>query len=1054
MRNLSIQYVIFFLIHTFLFITLNGQTNDWENPKLTGINRELPHVMLHPYMDEKAALANDLKSSPFFYQLNGLWKFNWVKHPDARPKDFYKESFDISSWKDIVVPSDWQMQGYDVPVYVNIRYPFNPNPPFIQAETNPVGSYRKTITLPMGWGDREVFFVVSAANSFLYVWVNGQFVGMSKDSKTPSEFNVTKYIKAGTSNTIAMQVFRWCDGSYLEDQDFFRLSGIERDVYLYSTPKTHIRDISIIGDLEPDYKNGIFKLKTELINFLPKEAKGMTVEVSLLDAAGKNVFPPVSKKVDIQTSGVVEFEQKIINVQKWTAENPYLYGVLVSLKDKSGKVLEAFSAKTGFRKIEIKEGNLLVNGMRVFIKGVNRHEHDNITGHVISEESMLRDIRLMKLFNINTVRTSHYPNDSRWYELCDKYGLYVINEANIESHGMGYDADKTLAAKPEWADAHLDRTQRMFERDKNHPCIITWSLGNEAGFGNNFIATYNWLKDHDLTRPVQYEQAGLAKQTDIVCPMYMKIEGLIDYSTKPQTRPLILCEYSHAMGNSNGNFKDYWDVIESKPYLQGGCIWDWVDQSYAAKNDKGSDTCWFYGGDFGNLNNILSDTNFCCNGLVSSNRQVHPALWEVKKVYQNVTVKAIDEKAGKFEFFNKYDFTDLNQLEPQWTIYENGKPIANGLVANQQIPPHKSKQITVMYPKIVLTPGAEYFISFSFKTKAVTELIPKGHEVAWDQFKLPFEKEDVKPDIATLGKLLLNINKPERPVITGPNFQITFDANKGVLQSFIYDTSEYIKSIPVPDFWRAPTDNDMGNKMPQRLGVWRNAAMGAVLDSFSVKKLNDYQIEVRTAFTLPNISSKYSIIYTIFGSGEIKVRNKFVPGSKQLPEIPRIGIKMAIPGRFENVTWYGRGPQENYQDRNSGAMIRQHTQKVSQFFFPYVRPQECGNLTDVRWMALKDNIGNGLMIQAASTLSMSALNINTNDLNWSPQTRHTCEVNKSKNITLHIDLVQMGVGGDDSWGAPVHPEYTIPVKEYNYTFSVKPFSKNEGTDDKVLLKMY
>jgi beta-galactosidase len=1054
MKVFRIFFFSMIIVILFSNTRILGQLNDWENPKLTNINREAPHAVFHPFMDAKAALAGDMKSSPFFYQLNGLWKFNWVKHPDSRPVDFYKESYDVSSWKEIPVPSDWQMQGYDIPVYVNIRYPFKPNPPYIQAESNPVGSYRKTITLPLGWGEREVFLFVGAANSYLNVWVNGQFVGMSKDSKNPAEFNVTKYIKAGSSNTIAMQVFRWNDGSYLEDQDFFRLSGIERDVYLYSTPKIHIRDISVNGDLEPDYKNGILKLKADIKNFLPKEAKGLSVELTLLDAAGKNVFPPVSKKTDVQLNASIEFEQKIINPQKWNVEYPYLYTVLVLLKDKGGKVLEAFSCKTGFRKIEIKEGNLLVNGMRVFIKGVNRHEHDNITGHVISEESMLRDIRLMKLFNINTVRNSHYPNDSKWYELCDKYGLYVIDEANIESHGMGYAADKTLAAKSEWADAHLDRTQRMFERNKNHPSIITWSLGNEAGFGSNFVATYNWLKEHDQTRPVQYEQAGQALQTDIVCPMYMNINGLIEYASKTQTRPLILCEYSHAMGNSNGNLKDYWEVIESKPFLQGGCIWDWVDQSFADKNSKGKDTCWLYGGDFGLLNNIQSDTNFCCNGLVSSNRKVHPALWEVKKVYQNITVKAIDLKAGKFEFFNKFDFTDLSQFEIQWSIYENGKSVANGLVANQQIPPHKSKVITVMYPNLVLAPGAEYFISFSFKTKAVTEIIPKGHEIAWDQFKLPLEKPDVKPDITTLTKLLFNNNKPEKPVISGANFQLVFDAKLGVLQSFIYDTSEYIKGIPVPDFWRAPTDNDMGNKMPQRLGVWKNATANAVLDSFNIKRLNDYQIEVRASFTFPVISSKFSVIYTVFGNGEVIVRNRFTPGSNNLTEIPRVGIRMAIPGRYENVSWYGRGPQENYQDRNSGAMIKQHSQKVSEFFFPYVRPQECGNVTEVRWMALKDNIGNGFMVLGAPTLSMGALNINTDDLNWSPQTRHSCDVRKSNNITLHIDQAQMGVGGDNSWGATVHKEYTIPVKEYNFTYKIKPFSKNEGAEDRILMKMY
>ena len=1054
---MSISYIELRLISLAMLLLSSyrafTQPNDWENPKLTNIYREAPHVLLHPYMDAKAALTGELKNSPFFISLNGSWKFNWVKSPNERPNDFFKETFDVSSWKDIQVPGDWQFQGYDIPVYVNIRYPFVADPPFIPSEYNPVGSYRKTITLPLGWGEREIFLFLGGVNSFLYVWVNGQFVGMSKDSKTPAEFDITKYAKPGALNTIALQVFRWCDGSYLEDQDFFRLSGIERDVYLYSAPKTHIRDLEVIGKLEPDYKNGVLSIKADLINYLPKDAKNMVVEASLIDASGKNVFSPVSQKTDIKGNAKVSFEQKIINPLKWSAEYPNLYTVLVSLKDKSGKILEAFTCKTGFRNIEIIDGNLQVNGVRIYIKGVNRHEHDPFTAHVISEESMIRDIKMMKQFNINTVRTCHYPNDPRWYDLCDKYGLYIIDEANIESHGIGYDPDKTLAEKPEWADAHMDRTVRMVERDKDHPCIIIWSLGNEAGDGKNFEADYAWIKQHDNTRPVQYERAQLNNHTDIYCPMYPSIQSIKDYALKPEVRPLIMCEYAHAMGNSTGNLKDYWDAIESTSYLQGGCIWDWVDQSFANKTNR-TDTCWFYGGDYGIVNNIPSDTNFCCNGLVSSNRKVHPGLWEVKKIYQNISVKPIDIKTGKFEIFNKYDFTDISQYEIQWNVLENGKSIANGLVANQQIPPHKSKIVTVIYPAVNLTPGAEYFITFSYKAKAVGEMIPKGFEVGWDQFQLPWSKPDVKNDISTLQRLTIKNLISDKTQIEGINFRITFDNNTGKLQSYVYDTSEFISLIPWPDFWRAPTDNDMGNKMPARCGIWRHAFENVIKDSFLIKQINPYQVEVKTQFDLPSISSKFYCTYTLYGNGEIIVHNRFVPGKEDLPEIPRVGIKMGIPGRFENVSWYGRGPQENYQDRNSGAMVALHSKNISEFFFPYVRPQECGNITDIRWISLKDNLGNGFIAAGLPTLSVGALNINTENLNWSPQTRHACEVNKSSFITLHLDLKQMGVGGDNSWGAPVHPEYTIPAKEYNYAFRIKPFNLKEGPEDKILKNLY
>jgi beta-galactosidase len=1047
----------FFLIAVILaasILSCLSQTNDWESPQLVSINAEKPHVIMHPYMDAKAALAGDLKNSPFFLSLNGKWKFNWVKSPGERLIDFYKDNFDISSWKEIPVPSDWQMQGYDIPIYVNIKYPFEANQPLIPDNYNPVGSYRKTITIPAGWKEREIFFFAGGINSFLYLWINGQFVGMSKDSKTPAEFKISKYIKSGSENIIAMQVFRWCDGSYLEDQDFWRLSGIERNIFLYSTPKTHITDVEIVSSLDPVYRDGQLDAKASLVNYISaKEVKGLQIEFTLIDGTGKNIFPPKAQKIDLKDSAIISFNQKVLNPQKWSAEYPNLYTLLITLKEKNGQVLESMTQKIGFRKVEIKDGNLLINGQRVLIKGVNRHEHDPITGHVISEASMIRDIKLMKQFNINTVRACHYPNDVRWYDLCDKYGLYVIDEANIESHGWHQWDEQTLAKNPAWLSAHLNRTKRMVERDKNHPSIIIWSLGNEAGDGKNFETTYNWIKERDKTRPVQYEQAGEKDHTDIVCPMYPVITDLQKYTSKPQKRPLIMCEYSHAMGNSNGNLKDYWDIIRSGQFLQGACIWDWVDQSFANKTDK-KDTCWFYGGDFGIVNNITSDTNFCCNGLVSSNRKPHPALWEVKKQYQSLWVKAIDVKTGKFELYNEFDFTDMNQFDITWSILENGKSIVNNSLGIQQILPHKSKAVAVTYPSLNLAEGAEYTIVFSFKTKAISELIPKGHEVAWEQFILPFNKPITKADISNLPKLWVKSTNPDMPVIDGYNFSITFDAKKGQIVSYRYDTTEIIKTFPVPDFWRAPTDNDFGNKMPSRCGVWKDVFENATRDSFTLTPVNAYQVNVQTVFSLPSIDAKYYLNYSVFGNGEIIFSNKFVPGKMILSEIPRAGLKMGLPGKFNNITWYGRGPHENYIDRNSGALLALHTRSVDEFFFPYVRPQECGNLTDVRFMALKDNIGNGILIMGYQPLSMSAINIVADDLNWSPQTRHACDVRKSGFITLHIDYAQMGVGGDNSWGAPVHTEYTIPAKEYSYKFCIKPFMLKEGAVDKILQKLY
>ena len=938
MKIIKIKLITILFGTLVLVLNVKSQSTDWENPMLTGQNNNLPHAIAHPYSDVKAALAGDLVRSPFYLSLNGNWKFNWVKNPAERPVNFCAEKFDVSSWPEITVPGDWQFQGYDTAIYVNIRYPFPANPPMVPADYNPVGTYRKAITIPLGWGQREVFLFCGGVNSFVYVWINGQFVGFSKDSKTPAEFDISKYIKPGGNNIIGLQVFRWNDGSYLEDQDFWRLSGIERDVYLYAAPKQHIRDFSIVGDLDAEYKNGQLSVNADLINYTPdKENKGMVVELNMVDAVGKNVFPTISKKVDLKTNSEVSFDQKVLNPMKWSAEYPNLYTVVLTLKDKSNKVLESLTCQTGFRKIEIKEANLLVNGQRIFIKGVNRHEHDPITGHVISEASMLRDIKLMKQFNINTVRACHYPNDTRWYELCDKYGLYVIDEANIESHGWHQWDELTLAKNSVWRDAHLDRTKRMVERDKNHPSIIIWSLGNEAGDGPNFEATYKWIKEHDNTRPVQYEQAGEKPHTDIVCPMYSKIEALKIYASGKPTRPLIMCEYAHSMGNSTGNLKDYWDVILSSPFLQGGCIWDWVDQSYAGTVTN-KDTCWFYGGDFGQLFNIKSDTNFCCNGLVSSNRKIHPGLWEVKKVYQNLSVKAVDVKAGKFELINNYDFTDINQFDIVWNILENGKSIANGLLTNQQIPPHKSKVVTVAYPSTNLVDGAEYSIVFSYKTKVVTEMVPKGHEVAWEQFMLPWEKPAIKPDISKLTKLKIKNGASVKPLIEGLNFSLSFDSKSGKLVSFMFDTTEFIKMAPQPDFWRSPTDNDYGNKMPSRCAVWQNFFATATLDSFSMVQANANQVNVRTVYNLPSVNGKFLIIYNIWSNGEVSVNSKFTTTRSDLPEIPRIGLKMAVPAWFEFATWYGRGPQENYQDRNYGAQLARHTKRGKRLLFPICTP--------------------------------------------------------------------------------------------------------------------
>ncbi len=1028
-----------------------SQIKDWENPELVGINNEHPHVLVHPYPNITSALKGDIKSSPNYLSLDGKWLFHWVSSPSQRPVDFYKTDYDDSKWTEILVPGNWQFQGFDIPIYVNIRYPFPANPPFIPDEYNPVGSYRKKVLIPKGWSTREVFFHAGGINSMMYLWINGEFVGMAKGSKVPVEFRISKYLKPGELNTFAIQIFRWCDGSYLEDQDFWRLSGIEREVYLYATPKQHIYDFFVVPDLDEKYINGSINVSIFLKNYENTSGNHkLKIELSLLDQTGKNVFPPMSKSVNLKDTLTVFFNQNVINPAKWTAESPNLYILVLALYDKNNKEIEAITHSIGFRKIEIKEGSLLINGRRVLIKGVNRHEHDPFTGHVVSEASMIRDIQMMKQHNINTVRTSHYPNHPLWYHLCDKYGLYVINEANIESHGWYiYNNDpRTLAKDPKWLKAHMDRTQRMVERDKNHACVITWSLGNEAGDGSNFEATYRWIKSRDKTRPVQYEMAGEKPHTDIYCPMYPFIEHLKAYEAKKPNRPLIMCEYSHAMGNSNGNLKDYWDFIRSASYVQGGCIWDWVDQSFAKVDGK--DTCWLYGGDYGIIYNIPSDTNFCCNGLVSSNRSPHPALWEVKKQYQPIWVKAIDIAEGKFELINLHDFTSLNVYELLWFIFEDGKPIYNGNLGVQQIPPYKSKEITIKYPPINYKPGSEYSLFFSFRTKGVSPLIPKGHEVAWEQFLLPWKKDVILPDLTTFPKIKILSNIPDKPVIASSNFSITFDARTGKLISYQYDSLQFIRQPFMPDFWRAFTDNDKGNNMPERCIIWKNATQEMNLDSFSITPTNPFQVLVKTQYRLPIIDSRLYINYSILANGEIIITSRLVPGNKPLPEMPRMGIRFAIPSWFDYLNWYGCGPVENYIDRNSGTPIAYYSDFVSNIKIPYVRPQEFGNLTEVRWMLLKSKHGNGLLMAGYQPLNMRAIRY---DLN-SNLPRHSCELKPSEHIIINVDLFQMGVGGDNSWGAKVHPQYTFPAKEYQYTFRILPFKNFHGTEKELLLRMY
>ncbi|MFX1283680.1 MAG: glycoside hydrolase family 2 TIM barrel-domain containing protein [Promethearchaeota archaeon] len=1017
--------------------------NDWENPLMVGLNKEPPHCTFLPYPNKKMALENNPSISPFFLSLNGTWKFNWVRKPIDRPINFYKDDFDIDKWDDIEVPGNWELQGFGIPIYTNILYPFDPaDPPFIPHDWNPVGSYKRTFRVPKSWNGRQVFLHFGGVSSAMYVWVNEEKVGYSQGSKTPAEFNITKYLRKGV-NTLSVEVYRWCDGSYLEGQDYWKISGIERDVFLFSPPQVNIRDFFVLGELEDNYLDATLKVTVHVRNHLSGGSGKYQIILNLLntdkaliiETQRELVIPPLEEKL-------VYFENSIKNPVKWNAETPTLYYLLLSLLDISGKTIEVVSCKVGFRKVEIKDGQLQLNGVPILIKGVNRHEHNPLTGRAISDELMIKDIQLMKQFNINAVRTSHYPNNPKWYDLCDEYGIYVVDEANIESHGIGYDPEVTLGNNLDWEEAHLDRTIRMVERDKNHPSVIIWSLGNEAGDGVNFAATYRWIHHRDPSRPIQYERALLGPHTDIYCPMYPYINDLQKYASKEQNRPLIMCEYAHAMGNSVGNLHDYWKIIENYKVLQGGFIWDWVDQTFPKKDENGE--FWVYGGDMGD-SKVWNDGNFCANGLVQADRSLHPHIWEVKKVYQYINITEVDLNHGKVRIANNYDFLNLKVFNFSWEIMGEGRKIAEGQLSTLDVEPHSNVVVNLKWPNLILESGIEYFLKFFVTTTRKTPLLlPSKHVVAWDQYKLPSYKAPEKVDLSKLPKIEVTYEDKTSVEIIGNEFTINFDKKSGLVNSFKFKKRELIIKGFTPNFWRAPTDNDIGNGMPDRCEIWKEVGKNQKIEAFTVNKINDHTVLVEVFSILPIAHSEYRTRYTIYGSGDILIENTLTPKSENLPELPRFGMMLTVPNEFSNISWYGRGPHETYWDRKSGAAVGVYFGTVWEQYHPYVRPQENGNKTDVRWIALSNNEGLGLVAFGLPLLSTSAHQFAPEELDYNEEVnRHSNEIKPGNIIILNLDYKQMGVGGDNSWGALVHNEYTLPAKEYSYKFRFRPLSLEE-----------
>lgn len=1039
------------------------------NPDLTSINREEPRSTFTSYTNEQDAVKNNRKDGTFRMPLNGTWKFYYAENFNDRPREFMKPTFDVATWSNIQVPGNWERQGFGIPIYVNTSYEFTspaqtapfwdkPNPPYVPKEWNPTGTYRRDFTLPANWDGKEIFLSADGTRGAAFFYLNGEFVGMNKDAKTPARFNITDKVKTG-NNVIAVQVYRFSDANYMECQDFWRLSGFERDIYLYAQPKVRISDFHAKASLDENYQNGVFDLAVKLKN-ADKQAEGVyVVSYNILDD-NKQSIGSGQLKCRVTDKFEDSFDtNKLIGVKHWTAETPNLYTLLISLRDKDGKVLESTSARIGFRTTEIKDKQLKVNGQAILMKGVNIHEHNEITGHYVNEELMKKDFELFKQYNVNTVRTCHYPQQERFYELCDEYGIYVIDEANIESHGMGYDLEKggTLGNEPSFLNAHMYRTQNMFERDKNHPSVIVWSLGNEAGNGYNFYNTYKWLKDNDKTRPVQYERAGMEWNTDIRCPMYSHPWEIEEYAQNPKSdRPLILCEYAHAMGNSLGNFKEYWDIIEKYPLLQGGCIWDWVDQGLLEK-DKNGKSYWAYGGDYGK-DGTPSDGNFCINGMVYPNREVKPHTEEMRIVYQNVKFDNLNRKEGTIDIHNFFSFTNLNKYDFTYYITANGKVMSTNKLAID-LAPNESRTVKLENIPSLEDGPIEYHLLFEVKTKTNEAFLPAGYVIARYQDYFNHRKNDKAEAVAPA-----KYKETDTEIIfSGKSFKAIFDKSSGILVSYKYKGVEYINEGHGlhPSFWRAPIDNDYGAGLPIKLKAWKDISYKEPKASVTVDGST-----VTCKYDYPEVKGTWDMTYTVYENGVIRVNNTFTTTDASVPMIPRVGLRMQMPIAFDQLTYFGRGPWENYRDRRVSSFYGEYSNPVHNMYEPYIRPQENSHRTDIRWCALTDKKGAGLLFIADKTFELNAspytletLDSGESIYNDQPigdktDHRHIVDAKPSKLVDVFIDYRMMGVGGDYSWGALPHEQYLIKAGQepIEYSFSIVPFGAK--TSFKKLIKQY
>ena len=1015
-----------------------AQSNEWKDPRVNEVNRLPMHSSFFAFENDKAA-KGEKEQAANYMTLHGTWKFNWVKDADARPADFWKTDYNDGGWDTMPVPGMWELNGYGDPLYVNIGYAwknqFKNNPPEFPIKDNHVGSYRKEITVPASWNGKQIIVHFGSVTSNIYLWVNGRFVGYSEDSKLEAEFDLTSFVKPGKKNLIAFQVFRWCDGTYLEDQDFFRYCGVARDTYMYARSKQQISDIRVTPDLDAQYKDG--KLDVKLTT-----KGGGTIDLALLDATGKEV---ASQSVKAAPQTIVTFD--VANPNKWTAETPYLYTLKATLKN-DANVVEVIPVKVGFRKIEIKDAQVLVNGQPVLFKGADRHELDPDGGYVMSRERMIQDIQIMKKFNINGVRTCHYPDDPYWYDLCDQYGIYMVAEANIESHGMGY-GKETLAIRDDYKLAHMQRNQRNVQRNYNHPSIIFWSLGNEAGYGANFEAAYDWIKAEDKTRPVQYERAGYGGKTDIHCPMYMTPESAIKYSEDPsKTKPLIQCEYAHAMGNSEGGFKEYWDIIRKYPKYQGGFIWDFVDQSI--RWEKNGKMIYAYGGDFNKFD--ASDQNFCDNGLISPDRVPNPHMYEVGYYYQNIWAKMVDADKGIISVYNENFFRDLSDYYMGWQLIHNGKVEKTGRVDNLNVAPQQTVTVQLDYGETCK--HCEWLLNVSFRLKKADGLLPINFEVAKEQLVInPFQgtnvdlKNVVVNNVETV-KPIINDKDNNYLIVTGEKFRIEFDKHNGFVVGYELQGQQVLKDgeALTPNFWRAPTDNDFGANLQRRYAAWKNPEMKLTKLSQEEK---DGMAFVKAEYAMPGVKSQLALTYLINNKGAVKITQQLLAGKdEKVANLFRFGMQLPMPKNYETIEYWGWGPIENYSDRNNSTFIAIYRQTVSEQFYPYIRPQENGNKTDIRYWKMINEKGKGIKIVAEQPFSASALHYTIEQLDegMTKHQMHSHEIEPADVTNLLIDKVQMGLGCINSWGALPLKDYLLPYQDYEFTFVISPIENDIEID--------